>query len=1726
MNLRPVPFARHRWPLAFAFVLAIAAPHGAGAAEAKTIRLRNEIIRTEATPKATKGPQALVADAPVSGLFLVQFQGPLQAAWRDELLRAGVTLLRFVPEDTFVARLDRASLARVRAQPFVHWVGVYRADYKVHGQVRAALAGKLLNNVASIRVLLAPGLGAADRLGVRRGMQRVSREAAHGFGTVMEGAATPRQLAALANSPAVLWIEPAAQIRLFDEVAVKIIAGGETGHGSDPNLGEGEAPPGSGIRTNHFADVHLLGFDGRGVTVSVADSGLNNGDAGSMHPDLRGRVDAFFYYGRLTDAADEHSHGTHVAGIVAGNGATGELDDTGALYGLGVAPMAHIIGQRIFDGVGGYEAPPTFETLTRDAVRAGAVIGSNSWGDDTHGRYDISAAEFDALVRDADFGTPGDQPYILEFSAGNAGPGRQTIGSPAVAKNVIATGASQNNRFDFLIYGEGQDAMADFSSRGPAEDGRIKPDLVAPGTWIASLQSGSATDESAWLPISVNYQYQGGTSQAGPHASGAAAIFVQYYRETHTNATPSPALVKAALINSAVDLDDTSGTDPVPNMDEGWGRIDLTQLIGSARRFWLEDQQQPLISGQVSERSVIVGSRTQSLKITLTYTDVPGLPAAIPALVNDLDLEVIAPDGSVYHGNQFDHGESVAGAPGFDTINNVEAVHLRAPLPGEYIVRVRARNVVEDARRDTAAVDQDFALVISGDLPLPGVGVVIFDRTAYTAPATALVRLIDFDLAGRATAQISLTSGTETNAEAITLRAYGSAGVFTGAVVLATGAVAADGRVQVTDGDAIQARYQDSAGQVRTAEANIDRQAPVISNVTVTNQFGRTYIRWDTDEATFGAVRYGTNAALELSATNRVFDTAHEFGLDQLAPGATYRFFVVAVDEAGNTTTNSSGGALFSFVPSAAKAVLLVDAYTADSPLFDSQSIPLTAYTDPLDATGVSYEVWPTASRGSPSASNLRPFRAVIWRINDSAFSADTLSVPQQGALETYLAGGGALLVASMELLTRLGAVPFRTNVLKVASLGVDAGLELVEGTSADPVGANLALALDYSNYANELLDLLGVSPNLSDTIVPGTNAAPIFSDSTSGKVAGLRYPRTGEDSPGRVVFLPFPLDAVSASDPAPDNRATLLRNILGFLVPGLNGFGTVALDRAEYGLPGRVTIEVADSDLAGSGLTTVRASSDSNTNGIVVTLIETVRPGLFRGAVSLVSSNAVGVGHLLANGGDEVRVAYLDVSNSGYVEATALVDTTSPTITELTVEPEYEAAVVRWTTSEIADALVQSGESGFLNRTAYVGDLATVHEVRLTGLVPDRTYYFQIASRDAAGNLTTDDRDGRLYSFRTLRPLVPPFLDNFSALNTNWTVVTSELAEIASDTRWEFGVPQNGRETNSHTGTNAWGNNLSGLALETASTDLVSPAISLTGGNVATLRFWHSYDFAERSQLLDLVAAGLFISTNNGASWALLSQYTDESDGWESEEIDLTPYVGRVVRLGWHYELFSVEAAVRPGWLIDDVALEMSTVWENAILVSNNLAQAAFTVRGPATFTGQGTSLNFTDAAPGQYGITFTPVPYYLTPAPQTNTLVTNGVLVFTGNYTFPDVNHNGISDLWETQYFGTVSPTRTRTTDTDGDGVTNYEEFIAGTDPTVAGSALAMESPTPQRNGSVRLEWAGSLGRRYRVLGSSDFVNWTPVTDWIRVADTNSVLSLPTDLRGAMFYKLEVSP
>ena len=585
-------------------------------AETKHVRLRNEFITTSRRPPATVLAAASHRPrAPASGLFLIQFTGNLDPAWRLALQAQNVELISYVPEDTFIARLNGASRDELEDLPYVQWIGEYRPEHKLHSSLQLRAAGAAAGPATEVNILLSPAVTASELAEVRGHLQQFQQESRHSFGAVLRGKLAPGQLELLAASPGVLWIERAPRMKLSDEVSSSIVGG-----------------PG----TNHATLSQQSGFGGQGVRVAVADSGLHTGNAGTMHPDLAGRVTQFFAYGTLGNAADLHGHGTHVAGIIAGSGVTGTADFQGNLYGLGVAPGVTLVTQRIFDGDGNFEGPPSFETLTRDAVQAGASIGSNSWGDDNQGRYDISAAVFDALVRDADAGTPGDQPYLLQFSAGNAGPGPRSISSPAVAKNVIATGASQNNRNTFYNYTQGAEAMADFSSRGPCEDGRIKPDLVAPGTWIASLRSPLGNDANAWLAIDTNYLYLGGTSMAGPQVSGAAAVFVQYYRATHGGTNPSPALVKAALIQSAANLADAAGTGPTPNMHEGWGRVNLPPLLDPGRRYEFLDQTTLLTTGQSYERTLLVTGTNQPLKITLTYTDYPGLPAAIPALVNEI----------------------------------------------------------------------------------------------------------------------------------------------------------------------------------------------------------------------------------------------------------------------------------------------------------------------------------------------------------------------------------------------------------------------------------------------------------------------------------------------------------------------------------------------------------------------------------------------------------------------------------------------------------------------------------------------------------------------------------------------------------------------------------------------------------------------------------------------------------------------------------------------------------------------------------------------------------------------------------------------------------------------------------------------------------------------------------------------------------------------------------
>src|SRR5439155_2708207 len=162
---------------------------------------------------------------------------------------------------------------------------------------------------------------------------------------------------------------------------------------------------------------------------------------------------------------------------------------------------------------------------------------------------------------------------------------------------------------------------------------------------------------------------------------------------------------------------------------------------------------------------------------------------------------------------------------------------------------------------------------------------------------------------------------------------------------------------------------------------------------------------------------------------------------------------------------------------------------------------------------------------------------------------------------------------------------------------------------------------------------------------------------------------------------------------------------------------------------------------------------------------------------------------------------------------ASAAIDTTPSVISNVDVAPDYVEATISWDTSEETDALVQFGESPFLGRTAYSADTDTTHEVALSGLLPDHVYYFQVVSRDVAGNTTVDDNNGQLYTFQTLRPVVPPYFENFdNGGATNWQVFTSD----ESQSEWTLGVPNNGVETAAHSPPYAWGSSINGGNFDT----------------------------------------------------------------------------------------------------------------------------------------------------------------------------------------------------------------------------------------------------------------------------------------------------------------------
>jgi|GEM_PF-3410159 hypothetical protein len=678
--------------------------------------------------RATLTPATLPASPIVGAVQIVQLSGPITTSDRAMIERTGVEILEYLPEYAYVVRGTPSQFAEIAHLPQVLAVlPLTAADKMAPALLTAAQQGRL--RLADMQII--PWPGQASQL------QSDLRAFALRRDSIVDHAALLR----VAALDAVRWIEPLRQPRLQNDVARSLMH----------------------IDT---AAWQRSGLYGAGQIVAVADTGLDTGNPDTLSPDFAGRIVATHTL-RSNEWGDPHGHGTHVIGSILGSGRTSGADPATRSYAnsfAGVAPEAQLVLQAFeADAEGAISGlPDDLYGLYAQAYQDGARIHSNSWGSPTGPLNDWSARyggyTYDSQRTDAFLWDHPDMSIL--FAAGNEArdgtlnDANLCVGSdgvidedsllaPATAKNVVSVGAAESVRsaapigqmlwflFDFVSFcysalpiasdlvADNPNGMAAISSRGPTDDGRIKPDIVAPATGIISNRSRHPSAQTLWyayLP-NLDYVYSGGTSMATALTSGAATLLREWLM-WRGHARPSAAVVKALLLNTTASMGAGQyGTGvnreipaQYPNPVNGWGRVDLGFLNTPAPyHVWVDDATAGLSTGQRVEYThspshpLIVLDSAQPLRVTLAWTDYPASLAASRQLVNDLDLVVIGPDGAEHYGNGVATG---------DRLNNVESVVIEDPPLGEYRVQVRAVNVPMQT--------QPYALAVSGALSMQG----------------------------------------------------------------------------------------------------------------------------------------------------------------------------------------------------------------------------------------------------------------------------------------------------------------------------------------------------------------------------------------------------------------------------------------------------------------------------------------------------------------------------------------------------------------------------------------------------------------------------------------------------------------------------------------------------------------------------------------------------------------------------------------------------------------------------------------------------------------------------------------------------------------------------------------------------------------------------------------------------------------------------------------------
>jgi Subtilase family/Lamin Tail Domain/Bacterial Ig domain/Putative Ig domain/IPT/TIG domain len=442
-------------------------------------------------------------------------------------------------------------------------------------------------------------------------------------------------------------------------------------------------------------------------------------------------------------------HSTHVAGTI---GATGTVPSA-----KGMAPKVSIDS---YDWNSDYAEMTAVGAVTANDT-TGIPISNHSYGYDAvtadMGRYETEASTTDALAADLPF-------YNIFWAAGNeqdtltAQGGYQSITFNGLAKNIITVAAA-----DDAVSGGARNpavgTLAYFSSEGPCDDGRIKPDLTANGVGLYS--SVAFVPPAGTSASTTAYDTYSGTSMATPNAVGSAILLEQLYAREFSGQRLRASMLKALLIETADDVGR-----PGPDYQYGWGYLNVKTAADL-----LLAHKASLASPKLIEGTITNASKTQThtftwdgaspIRATLCWTDPAGAAqtaadSRTPNLKNDLDLKITAPDGTTNHlpfvmpfvGTWTTASMSSNATTGVNHVDNVEQVYVAMPSqPGNYTITVALPGTLTGS-------SQIYSLVVAGGtgveanpapvvtLDSPAAGTVLLPNVPVTLTATATDKVV------------------------------------------------------------------------------------------------------------------------------------------------------------------------------------------------------------------------------------------------------------------------------------------------------------------------------------------------------------------------------------------------------------------------------------------------------------------------------------------------------------------------------------------------------------------------------------------------------------------------------------------------------------------------------------------------------------------------------------------------------------------------------------------------------------------------------------------------------------------------------------------------------------------------------------------------------------------------------------------------------------------------